>query len=73
MKVSVTSRDTNKEFQKLSMTKIYSVGFNNDVELSFKKMKSKKDLVILGIFCVNESGNLMGRGNVGAKTQEPNC
>ena len=55
------------------MTKIYSVGFNNDVELSFKKMKSKKDLVILGIFCVNESGNLMGRENVGAKTQEPTC
>ena len=54
------------------MTKIYSVGFNNDVELLCKKMKSK-DLVILEIFCVNESGNLMGWEDVGAKTQEPNC
>ena len=36
-KTSLTSRDTCKELHTPSVTKMYSIGFGHDAELSYKK------------------------------------
>ena len=63
-KTSLASRDTGKESQNPSVTKIYSVGFNHDAVLSRKKRSQ------------NHSGDISckriksDRKNLVAKTQE---
>ena len=52
------------------MTKIYSVGLNH-VELQYTKWL--KDQVILEIFYVKESSNLISKNNSGATPLEQNC
>ena len=51
-------RDTNKELQKTSVTKTYSVDFNHDAELPDKKWIHKVK-VFLEKFHVTESINLI--------------
>ena len=67
----MTLRDTHKEFKNPWKTKYHLVGFTNDAEL-LKNMKWK-DPVIMEIFNVKESNNLIGRENFGARTQKLEC
>ena len=56
--LSLTLRDTWEKLQKLSVTKIYSVGFHHKYWTVVQKMNSR-DKAILKKFCVKESSNLI--------------